>query len=396
MNKRMDRTKLHIGTYILAPYARTEQHIRELAECGINVVVGVERDEKMLDLFEKYHVGAIVNRAVPGWWGGNGANAGTLQQANPLQAYEESAAQFRDHAAVWGIDVGDEPSALDFPHYGAVVRRTDALFADQFAFLNIYPSYGDIAKNTEETAKHQLGTADYKAYIEAYCTHVPTDYISYDHYLYTSDVNAALRDLQTVSDACRRTERSMWIVLQVNSSDPQRCISENQLRFQAFSAMAHGAEVIFWACYTAGWFHHQVLDKNGEKTEQYEKLRTVNRAIRHLAEPYMQYRTVAVHQTAGDTVLCAASVQGLHAENGERLLVGEMTARDGSGRRAFMLCAADDPYDVAPKENRVMFETAQKAVTLVTETTVQTLHADENGLYHFVVPSCGGALLMTE
>ena len=36
MNTRMDRTKLNIGVYCLASYARSEKHIKELADCGNN------------------------------------------------------------------------------------------------------------------------------------------------------------------------------------------------------------------------------------------------------------------------------------------------------------------------------------------------------------------------
>ena len=217
----MDRSKLQIGTYILAPYARTEQHIKDLAACGINFVVGVNADTAMLDRFEKYGVGAVVNGVVPGWWGGDGANSGTMQQKNPLEHYKTAAAAFEDHPAIWGIDIGDEPSAADFPHYGAVLKTVDAHFPNQFAFLNIYPSYGWSAQNTAEEVRCQLGAVDYASYMEQYCMHVPSDYISYDHYLYSSSAEAALNDLQTVSALCRKTGRSLWIVLQVNSNGRQ-------------------------------------------------------------------------------------------------------------------------------------------------------------------------------
>ena len=36
---RMDRSRINIGTYHLAGYARTEEHIKDLAECGIDFVM---------------------------------------------------------------------------------------------------------------------------------------------------------------------------------------------------------------------------------------------------------------------------------------------------------------------------------------------------------------------
>ena len=61
MKNRLDRSKFFLGTYILQPYARTEAHIRDLADAGIDVVMCMQSDYKALDLFAKYGVGAIVN-----------------------------------------------------------------------------------------------------------------------------------------------------------------------------------------------------------------------------------------------------------------------------------------------------------------------------------------------
>ena len=37
MKNRLDRSKFFLGTYILQPYARTEAHIKDLADAGIDV-----------------------------------------------------------------------------------------------------------------------------------------------------------------------------------------------------------------------------------------------------------------------------------------------------------------------------------------------------------------------
>lgn len=83
----MDRTKLNIGAYVLQSYARTEKHIKELAECGINLVICMDYDRTTFDLLEKYHIGAIVDHVMPGWWGGDGTNAGTMEQINSFDTY---------------------------------------------------------------------------------------------------------------------------------------------------------------------------------------------------------------------------------------------------------------------------------------------------------------------
>ncbi|MBQ4112761.1 MAG: hypothetical protein IJD38_08195 [Clostridia bacterium] len=362
MNKRMDRNRLNIGVYHLKPYARTEAHIKDLADCGIDFVVCMDNDRPALDLFHKYGVGAIVSGIVPGWWGGFGDNAGKLAETNPMETYEAAAKAFTashaDHPAIWGIDVGDEPSALDFPYYGRVMDYVNRAFPNQFPYLNLYPNYASVSRNNAQETVNQLGTATYDEHIQKYCENVPADYICYDFYLYSINVTKHYENLRVVADACRNTGRSMWIVLQVNSNKPAEWMSENNLRFQAYTSMAFGAENIIWACYTAGWWHNQVLDGEGNKTQQYDKLKKINAEIRTLADEYMKYRRVSTHFVGFEGHPHMAAVQqetipslstgvffDVKADNGAPLVVGEMVNRNADGSVALMVCAADDPRD---------------------------------------------------
>ena len=115
MNTRMERSRLNIGTYFLAPYACDDAHVRDVADCGIDFIVCMQNDRAALDLLARHGVGAVVTGVLPAWWGGDGDRAGKLEATHPSAEYSAAAAAFRDHPAVWGIDTGDEPSALDFP-----------------------------------------------------------------------------------------------------------------------------------------------------------------------------------------------------------------------------------------------------------------------------------------
>ena len=411
----MDRSRLNVGAYILQPYARTARHIREIKECGIDFIVCMGDDRPALDLFAEYGLGAVVSGIVPGWWGGDGNNAGLLAESNPLERYTEAASEFRDHPAIWGIDVGDEPSALDFPHYGKVTALTERLFPNQFAYLNLYPNYASVAENSAQQTVNQLGTATYAEHIRRYCENVGLDYICYDFYMYSLSadrqsffgINRAYENLRTVADACRSTGRAMWIVLQVNSNRPEEWINTDQLRFQANSALAFGAEVVTWACYTGGWWHNQVLDGQGEKTEQYEKLKTVNAELCAIGPAYMKYRNVSTHfigftgAYAPDGVdadvlpeLNTGVFFGIRAADGAPLLAGQMVARDGSGKQAVFLCNASDPWGDRNTQSTVEFSANGADVRILTaDGEIRPETAD--GKYRFRLPSCGGALLTT-
>ncbi len=410
MNKRMDRSRLNIGAYYLKPYARTEKHIRELKECGIDFVVSMQNDRPALDLFSKYGLGAVVSGVLPGWWGGDGENAGLMEARNPLELYTKAAADFKDHPAIWGVDTGDEPSALDFPHYGKVTALTERLFPNQFAYLNLYPNYASVAKNTAEQTVNQLGTTTYEEHIRKYCENVGLDYLCYDFYMYSlskNGVERAYKNLRVVAEACRTTGRSMWIVLQVNSNRPEEWIHLDQLRFQAYSALTFGAEVITWGCYTAGWWHNQVLDEQGEKTEQYPKLLKMNRELHAIGPAYMKYRTVSTYfigfegqqaqESAGQTAVSELNTGvflGMRAENGSPLLAGQMVSRDGEGHQAVFLCNAADPWGKQPSKDRIVFSTDGHGVKAVSASGERTLEADADGRFTVELPSCEGLLLV--
>ena len=406
MNQRMDRNRLNIGVYHLKPYARTEAHVKNLADCGVDFVVCMDYDRPALDLLHKYGVGAIVTGLVPGWWGGDGGNAGTMAERNPMEKYYASAAAFVDHPAIWGIDVGDEPSALDFPYYGKIIDYVNRAFPNQFAYLNLYPNYASVSQNNAVETVNQLGTPTYAEHIRRYCECVPSDYLCYDFYLYSINEILHYENLRVVADACRNTGRSMWIVLQVNSSDPKVWMSENNLRFQAYTAMAFGTENIIWACYTAGWWHNQVLDGAGNKTQQYDKLQKINAEIRTIGEEYMKYRRVATHfvgfggypdmhvvKQEPIPSLSTGVFFDVKADNGAPLVIGEMVNRKADGSVALMVCAADDPFEKDPKEYRVTFRAPNRSVRALGGSGYKTVSDLGDGLYAVDIRSNEGVLI---
>ena len=401
----MNRSKINIGTYYLAPYAYSEEHVKELAECGIDMVVNMRHVPSVLDWFYQYGVGAIVTGIFPGWFGGNGANAGTMSVTNSIEKYSQAKEVLEAHPAIWGIDTGDEPSSLDFAHYGKIFDSVNQNFIGYIPYLNIYPSYAVNGNNTPEEVDKQLGTVDYASYIKAFCENVKSDYICTDYYLYSADIERLYETFLTVSNACVKEQRQMWTVLQVNSHKEDTWISLEQLRFQANTALAFGAEVITWACYTAGWWFNHVLDKQGNKTQQYEKLKTVNKEIHALSDNYMKYAHTET-KFLGDfseeelkkanvqptSVLETSYFHEVRAESGHKLLVGIRKDKE-SGKEALMLCCADNPYGASETVCCVSFRTDYKEIKAVGRGDMRPITMSEDGLYMLKIRSNEGILL---
>ena len=347
--------KFRIGAYYLRPYAQTERHVRDLRACGIDFVVGIRPAERRaLDLLHSNGVSVVATNVFPPL--PPRRDAARYGELAPAKRYDAAGAKFiadgLDHPAVEELCLRDEPSALEFPYLADAIRRIGKSYGGKPVYVNLYPNYASAAQNGRSEALSELGAPDYQSYVDAYCRTMPLDYISFDFYLYSRDglLDSYYDNFRIVADACRRSNRRLRFIPQVNSRTADKWTSENMLRFQAFSAMAFGVESLAWACYTAGWWTNQVVDATGRKTEQYEKLRRVNREVLSIAPAYMRFRSVATHFVGfGDKPATFAgneTFRSVAASDGGPVLVGEMLPRDpGSRERAIFVLAADDPYD---------------------------------------------------
>lgn len=419
---RMDRTKLLVGAYCFRPCGDDEGQVKAIADCGIDFITGVDaRHRSLLDLFAKYHVGIFAGGVIGRWWGGDGKRAGQMRSALPMAAYERELSDYLsrwDHPAVWKLDICDEPSAKDMPHLAEVSALIAKRVPQAGAYINLYPNYASVSTNTGADETNQLGTESYRAYVDTYCREVPLDYLSYDFYVYTPYKTLRERllvqmydNFNIASEACRRTKRSLWYVPQVNSY-PAAAIeptTENRLRFQAFTAMAYGAEVINWACWMAGWWTNNVCTADGKLTEQYGRLKTVNAEVHRLGAKYMAFRNTATHYVGfpADTGLAALNlplretldadvVQGLATDEKTPLVVGEMVPRGKDmGLRALFVVASGDPFDEQPALRTVTFRLAERrALRILGSDGEIKPKRSENGLITFPLRENAAALVV--
>ena len=412
-----DRSKLRIGAYFLrVKPCVTDAHVRDLKDCGIDFVFdrfNSKFSRAEYDLYAKYGIGAVVTWVIPG----KPSVPGTMRDTVQLSVYDKVSKDFRAagrmHKVIEAMAIGDEPSAQDFPYMGEAIKAAERAFPECMIYLNLFPNYAFRATNTVSETLAQLGAATYQEYIDKYCQYIPLDYISYDFYLYSrenEDFIAKYYDnLRIVADACRRTNRSLWFLPQVNSCVPKLWISENMLRFQAYSAMAFGAESLAWSCYAPGWWSKNVLTADGEKTEQYAKLKAVNAELHRIGPAYMRFRNKATHfvgfddgcvDLAGTPIrpvasLDAGSFLGLCANDGGKLIVGEMAARKDGGGDAVLICAADEPYDKTFKMRAIRFRIKDGCeVHAIGGQGPFPLTRAEDGTFSFKMSSSAGVLLM--
>jgi hypothetical protein len=117
----------------------------------------------------------------------------------------------------------------------------------------------------------------------------------------------------------------------------------------------------------------------------YEKLKTVNCEVLAIAEEYMRYKNTATHQTNGSLSLPWVTVTG------DAMTVGEMTARDGSGKTALLLAPADETADC-----HVTLSAPGKKLALHAGSETTQLLPDADGCCTFVLKDGMGVLLTAE
>lgn len=423
----LDRTRFNIGAYRFGdriPGFRTEQHVKELKEAGVDFVASMrpgadaEAFYRTMDLFEKYGIGAITE-------GGDDIGAGCPAKAygrakdgRPLDpaVYLDAANRFRPHAAIWGLDVGDEPHGMDWPNVGKAVELCRRHFPEAFLYVNLFPSYARVATNTVDIINSQLGSPTYRDYVEDYCRHVPLDYISFDIYPYSQlrprGIVNFLANLQIVADACARHGKDLWLVGQANTWFDRPPLAANKMRYQAYAGLAFGAEAMTWACWTKGWWTNNVYSATGEKTVAYDRVKAVNAELHRLGDACLKYRRVATHfvgytgahagfldgcKAMSETSVSTGWVRDVAAADGEPLLVAEMVPRDAraSGAQAIFVMASEDPYDENEKERVIRFRPLCRTVEALGGEGPLHVARDAEGFSTITLRSSRGALVWT-
>ncbi len=422
---RLDRSKFIVATTGFGGIKTIEEkNVRDLAECGIDLVsiggkdVSIEakspRRREILDWCYKYGVKCILAWQLPGDWWWNGGDAKT-RYANgerwakcDMDRFDAYTARFQDHPAVAMISTCDEPNALDYPFRAKFTRRVMRNFPRQVPFFNLFPNYALPDNAGNERAIKQLGTKDYESYIAEYIKHIPLDYISIDFYPWAWNVTFRqfYDNQRVVADACTATGKSYWLYLQCNhyngkSKRVYPHMDEAKLRYQAAVSLAYGAECIMWACWAKGWWDGNVVDDEGRIGAVYEPLKKVNAALHALSPEYMKYRRFATDLVGLEGELAessSAAFRHVKSVDGSALAVGHFNSRVGNGNYAMFVAAIDDPNGdkIATRDVTFRFGLKGFAVRAVDGNGPVAVSIAEDGTMSVPLTTSHGVLVMAE
>jgi hypothetical protein len=250
---------------------------------------------------------------------------------------EGTAKRFRNHPALAGYHLRDEPSAALFPELAAWVKRIRSVDAEHPCYINLFPNYADPA---------QLGTPTYREHVDQFIRQVPVQFVSFDHY---PVVGRSLRDgfyenLEIVAAASRDAGKPFWAFSLAVAHGPYPVATTAHIRLQMYSNLAYGAQGLqyftYWTVPSDTWnFHEAPILPDGRRGAVYARVQEVNRELQARRGVFLGSTVESVGHTGANI---PHGTRPYHAAPPVQSLKTE-----GQGAAVSILCKGDRRFLVA-------------------------------------------------
>ena len=194
---------------------------------------------------------------------------------------EGTVKRFKDHPALAGYNLRDEPNIKEFSELAEQLRRIRAVDAEHICYINLFPN---------RATPKQLGTDTYREYVDLFVKTVPTELLTFDHYPIT--VNGLRpewgENLEIISEVSRDTGKPFWAFALSLAHREYPIPSIDHLRLQVYGDLAYGAQGIqyyrYWTIKSSRWdFHDGPIDSNGKRSVVYDRVKQINEEVRNLS-----------------------------------------------------------------------------------------------------------------
>lgn len=205
---------------------------------------------------------------------------------------------------------------IEYPMYhelGVIGKRIESYskkLHDKIPFVVLYPMYA---------SGKQMGIDDYRQYINTFadnciekvlCVNIYPCYIGHEYKKLT--YKDYLQNLSIVSEACRKNNLDMWIIIQsISFHESVRIPDKIDLRWQMYCCLSFGAKSITHFCYclpvkrpgSIDVFSGAMISIKGEKTDTWYNAREVNYEIHRLSDTYMSHNHLGAFLVNEDSEL---------------------------------------------------------------------------------------------
>lgn len=267
-----------------------------------------------------------------------------LDQAEIDKRVQALVDRVKDHKAVYGFYLRDEPGANAFPGLGRWAAAFAKAAPKALPYINLLPNYA---------TPGQLNAETYDGYLESFVEKVHPKFISYDHYALMDDGTLRggyFQNLESMRAAALRHNLPFWNIVLSNSHFHYAEPTPAGFRFQAYTTLAYGARGISYFTYFApqiGNYRLAPIDQHGNKTLTWDMLRDVNMQIHRLGPTYLKLKSINVFHDPEVPEGCSgiATSKLLKSVSGGNFLVGEFEGPDG---QPFVMIVNKDLHRSAP------------------------------------------------
>ncbi|KQK27522.1 hypothetical protein AR438_00275 [Chryseobacterium aquaticum] len=211
----------------------------------------------------------------------------------------------KDHPALYGYGIMDEPSPSKFDNLNKIIQNIRKYDKKNVFYINLFPNY--VASNNIDNYK-------YEDYLQTFINKVPVTFLSFDNYPL---VNNKVRDdwyenLELISRVGKKNNIPFWAfactTIHYNYLKPTLA----GIKLQQFSNLLYGARVLqyftYWTLtYEDNWikekYSYSIVDDKGKPTPTYDIVKTVNEQIQRLSWVFFRATSDAVFHTGNEIPL---------------------------------------------------------------------------------------------
>lgn len=241
---------------------------------------------------------------------------------------EPLVAKTRNHPAVFGYYLRDEPPSGMFGGLATVANIIKELHPGVWPYINLFPTYANAG---------QLEVATYQAYLDKFIETCKPPILSYDHYALMEDggfSEAYFTNLDIMRKTAVAHDLPFWNIIQGQGCLNFREPTEIDFRFQVFTSLAYGAKGIAYFQYQSsnvGNFRGSAVDHFGHETQAWSWLRNVNLQIEKLAPTLLKLKSDRAYHLGGVPAGCEGPTDNdLVTSASGPVLIGEFTHEDGT------------------------------------------------------------------
>lgn len=268
--------------YSILSELATPENFQRMADAGITISYmsygSIEENLKVLDAAKETNVKICVG--LDNWF------------YSPIDARLDTLIMaVKDHPALWGYMIVDEPSAQWFHKVKEVREYVSRIDSTHKFYVNLFPEIGTQADCEDDTvaAMKALGTSNYLDYLHRYIKEAEPDYISFDIYpLLHENYHIKWqwgRQMRNIAEVCKEADLPFWAFAASSIFLLQSYPSTAAIKLQHYTNLAHGAQVLEYYTYQAepepG--NDGPLRRDGSYTEMYDFLKEANAELNNRA-----------------------------------------------------------------------------------------------------------------